>query len=103
MQIKNHIPRWLRSKYTLVTLLFLLFILLLDNRNLISQYNRYKELRSLRTAASDLGARNRQLQRENEAIRSNPIEIERVAREKYYMKRKNETVFLFEDAKSGKK
>jgi cell division protein DivIC len=84
-----------RNKYLIVTVVFLLFMLFLDNRNVFNQYGRYQELQNLRKTHRDLKADNRQRREDGEQLRSNPIEIERVAREKYYFKRDNETIFLF--------
>jgi cell division protein DivIC len=100
--VAKHIPRWMKNKYLLVTAAFLLFILVFDNRNLPNQYNRYRELKHLQNTATNLAAENKKLVQDNESLRSNPIEIERVAREKYYMKRGNETVFLFPDTEIKK-
>jgi cell division protein DivIC len=83
------------NKYLIVTIVFLLFMLFLDTRNVFNQYSRYKEMKSLEKAHRDLTTANKERREDGEQLRSNPIEIERVAREKYYMKRDNETIFLF--------
>lgn len=94
----KYIPNWLKNKYIVVTAVFLVFMLFLDNRNVFNQYNRYKELKNLERTHRDLTLTNRRLERDNRELQVNAAEIERIAREKYHMKRPNETVFLFTNA-----
>ena len=76
-------------------------MLFLDSRNVFNQYHRYREMKNLEKSHHDLTLMNRKLERDNRELQSNHAEIEKVAREKYYMKRKNETLFLFSDGKSA--
>lgn len=89
----------------MVTAVFLVFMLFLDSRNVFNQYNLYKELKNLERADRDLTLANKKLAQTNRKLTPddngsivNSAEIERLAREKYHMKRPNETVFLFTDA-----
>lgn len=97
----QHIPRWLKNKYLVVTGAFLLFTLFLDSRNMFNQYQRYREMKNLEKTHRELTLQNKKLERDNRELQQNHAEIEKVAREKYYMKRKNETLFLFSDGKSA--
>jgi cell division protein DivIC len=101
MKILQHIPRWVKSKYMVVILVFLLFTLFLDNRNIFNQYSWYREMTGLEKEHRDLTVRNRQLEADNRKLQTNTAEIEKVAREKYHMKRRNEVVFLFPEADAG--
>lgn len=122
MSILKHIPRWMTNKYIIVTLVFLLFMLFLDSRNVFNQYHLYsemkhleksyrdvtkanaartQELKNLEKSYQDLNAMNANLRKELDETQLNYSEIEKVAREKYHMKRKNETVFLFGGAKTN--
>jgi cell division protein DivIC len=103
MNILKHIPRWAKNKYLVVSLLFLLFVLFLDSRNIFNQYSRYRELKNLEKSHRELSRLNKELERDNRQLQTDHTEIEKVAREKYYMKRKNETVFLFSDAEPRQK
>lgn len=90
----NKLPFVLRNKYTLAAIVFLIYVLFFSKYNMIYQYKLRKEQNKLNAANTDLKKRIHELQKVDEDLKQNPLTIERIAREKYGMKRKDETVFF---------
>ena len=84
----------LKSKYTICTLAFLVFFVFLDSNGILSTYSLHKNNRLLKQQKKELeeGIREDSLNVIN--MKNNSAEIERFGRENYYMKRKNEDVFI---------
>ncbi len=97
--ILNKIPSWLKNKYILATLLFLLFIIFLDDNNVFYQYKLYKEQKKLAATTTNLQQKIKEAKAEDSKLQKNPLTIEKIAREKYGMKKENEVVFLFPETK----
>lgn len=99
----HKIPPFLKDKYFLTIVVFLVWILFLDRNNLISQFRLHKELKGhkrqmefyLKETFNDSVA----LQK----ITTDTAEMERVAREKYYMKRDSEDIYLIIPKPEAKK
>jgi cell division protein DivIC len=90
----NKIPRFIRNKYFITGLAFIVWIIFLDRNNLVSQYKQRKELIGLKKERQfyldDTG-------RDSAALRklaTDSTEAERIGREKYNMKRDSEDVFI---------
>lgn len=83
------------NKYVLVALLFLIWMLFLDNYS-------YLDHRILNKEINELEDNKRyykdEIKRDNKQIKKlkNPAQIEKYAREKYYMKRENEDIYIVE-------
>lgn len=94
MKLLNHIPSFLKNKYFISTAVFCVIMLFLDKNDFFTQAERSKELReaqqSKRYYTKELAAERKVLQ----ALETNPATVEKVAREKYLMKRDNEELFL---------
>ena len=73
MKLLTHIPAWLRNKYFIATAAFLAWMVFFDRNDLATQ------------------------------LQTNPATLEKYAREKYYMKRDNEDLFIItpESKKAG--
>jgi cell division protein DivIC len=94
MKLFHRIPSWIRNKYFISASAFLVWITFFDSKDLITQYQRKKELTTLRKSKSyyekEIASESKML----EELKSNPAAIEKFAREKYLMKRDNEELFL---------
>jgi len=97
--LKN-IPGFLRNKYALTIFLFLVWILFFDQNNLVDRYRMGREIRALE--ADRLYYLD---QIENDSTRLHELttdrdNLEKYAREQYYMKKSNEDVYvIIEDDK----
>jgi cell division protein FtsB len=84
-----------RHKCATITLLFAVFIIFIDDNNLIRRLSQNHEIgrlkREIDTYKKEYENDTRQL---NELI-TNPDKIEKIAREKYLMKRPNEDIYVF--------
>ena len=87
-----------RYKYVVALVIFLLILGVLDENSLWVRYQRQVEIgnlyRQIQKFQEQYDAETAQLQ----ALENNPAAVERLAREKYLMKRDNEDVFVFMDA-----
>ena len=94
MRLLTHLPAWLKNKYFISFAAFCVIILFLDKNDFFTQNGRLKELRKLQQSkryyTSQIAAERKEL----EALKTNPAAVEKLAREKYLMKRDNEELFL---------
>lgn len=99
-KIKNIIARfpflrYLGNKYILVLLAFAIWMLFLDNYSYLEHRVLNKEINELEDNIDYY-----KTEIKNDSIRikklKNPDQIEKYAREKYYMKRENEDIYIIE-------
>ena len=95
MKFLNQIPSWLKNKYFLSGVAFMVWILFLDNRNdLFSQYERLTRSRELSKNEQHLSNEIAETQKELDLLKNNAQSIEKYARENYMMKKDNEDLFI---------
>ena len=97
MKLLTHIPPFLRNKYLIAFAAFCAIILFLDKNDLLTQVARQKELQSLEDSKDYYTKEINRLQKDYREISSNPAAIEKLAREKYLMKRDNEEIFIIRE------
>jgi len=103
MKFLNHIPSWLKNKYLLSGIAFLVWILFLDNKNdLFSQYERLSRSGELTKNEDHLSNQITETQKELDLLKNNAQSIEKYAREKYMMKKDNEDLFILNPAPESK-
>lgn len=88
------LPNWMRNKYILAFIVFFVYVAVLSNYNLLRQYKLKSEQSKLEQVNRDLQTKIGDLRKIDEDLKQNPLSIERIAREKYGMKREGETVFF---------
>ena len=93
--MKYKIPYWLRNRYAITLLFFLLWVLFIDQNNIITQYEYRKQLNELEREKVYFSKEIEKTSKELEELSTNPKLLEKFAREKYFMKKDNEEVFLF--------
>lgn len=91
----DKIPSWLKNKYVLTILSFSIWILFFDQNNLITQYKYRTKLNSLLEDKQFYTKEIKTTQAELKELTTNPKTLEKFAREKYFMKKDNETIFVF--------
>ena len=72
-------------------------MLFLDKNDLFTQIDRTRELRQLRQSKAYYTDKIARERKELEGLEHNPAVVERYAREKFYMKRDQEEIFLVEE------
>ncbi len=87
----------LKNRYFIVTVLFLVWMLIFDQNNFFHQYDTQKELNSMRQKEAYLDSEIARNRAQIEKL-ENPEELERYAREKYWMKKDNEDLFIILDS-----
>tara|TARA_R110001592_G_scaffold95324_2_gene274708 strand:- start:8460 stop:8756 length:297 start_codon:yes stop_codon:yes gene_type:complete len=90
------IPNWLKNKYAISIAVFIVWLSFFDQNNFLVQYDFKKELQTLEQDKSFYVEEIKKTKIELEELTSNPITLEKFAREKYLMKKDNEEVFIFE-------
>lgn len=103
MKFLNHIPSWLKNKYLIAGVIFLAWMLFLDDKNdLFSQYERLTRSRELTKNEDHLSKQITETQKELDLLKNNVQSIEKYAREKYMMKKDNEDLFILNPAPESK-
>lgn len=85
---------WLKNKYVVSIIVFLVWMTFFDRNDFISQYSYKQELNKLKV---DKEYYLKQVEENKESIfelMSDPANLEKFAREKYHMKKDDEDVFL---------
>jgi hypothetical protein len=72
-------------------------MLFFDKNDILSQFERYSKLRELKASTSYFDQKIENARTELEKRKTDPSAYERIAREKYYMKKDNEDLFLFNE------
>ncbi len=88
------IPPWVRNRYTLTFLFFLVWMIFFDNNNLISRVKTIREIRQAEAKKAYYEKEIQAVRHDMEALFSDDQSLEKFAREKYHMKRENEDLFL---------
>lgn len=101
MAMLNRIPSWLTNKYLLTSVAFVLWITFFDDKDLLTQRERNGELEEMQESKAYYLSEIAREKKALEELKSNPAAIERLAREKYLMKRDNEDLFLIEGAEKA--
>jgi cell division protein DivIC len=97
MKLLTHIPGFLKNKYFIAFAAFCIVILFLDKNDFLTQLDRRKELRELEQSKKHYTTEIAAERKELEALRTNPATLEKYAREKYYMKKDGEELFIISE------
>ena len=90
----NRIPAFLKNKYLLSGLVFLVFVIFFDGNNFLSQYRLRKELNSLKAELKYLREETKKDSAELSLLKNDTLEMERIGREYYQMKRDSEDIYI---------
>ena len=94
----SRLPAWLRNKYFLSSLAFMVFLSFFDDRDLVTNYQHRKQLRELEKSAEYYRQEIENTQTELNQLRTDAATLEKYAREKYLMKRDNEDIYVIKPA-----
>ena len=86
-----------RHKYLITLLVFGVIIVFLDENSLIQRAKHQQEINTLN---SEITKYRKQYEEDTEKLKeltNNPEAMEKIAREKYLMKKPNEDIFIFEE------
>ena len=93
-KLVDKIPPFLKNKYLLTGVAFLVLMLFIDRNNLISQYKLRKELSGLRKELQFYRDQAKMDSTELSRLLGDSLELEKLGREKYMMKRDSEDIYI---------
>lgn len=103
MKLLTHIPSFFKNKYFISFAAFCVIIFFLDKNDFFTQYERRKELRDLQQSKQHYSTQLAAERKELQALETNPAAVEKIAREKYLMKRDNEELFIISEKSDNPK
>ncbi len=87
-------PAFTRNFFFITCITFLVWMLFFDTNDLISQFQLRSQVRELEHKKQHYSEKIKEVRKDREELMSNPQLLEKFAREKYLMKRKNEEVYI---------
>ena len=93
-KLLDKIPSFLKNKYLLTGVVFLALIIFLDRNNLISQYKMRRELNGLKKELQFYRDEAKKDSIELNRLMGDSLELEKLGREKYMMKRDSEDIYI---------
>jgi cell division protein FtsB len=94
MKLLTQLPAWLRNKFFIAFAAFAVWMLFFDEKDVFTMRHHRQELRDLQQSKKYYSDQVTREKTELENLKNNPSTLEKYAREKYYMKRDNEDLFL---------
>jgi cell division protein DivIC len=91
---RKRLPRWVRNHYLLLGFSFLLWMFFFDAEDLVTQYRLRKKLLSLKAEKAYYLEQIEKIQQARKGLESDEDLLEKFAREKYFMKRKTEDLYV---------
>lgn len=93
----DKIPPVLKNKYVLVLIIALVWFAFADKNSFIQHYRISRQIKELRQEKEYYRNEITRDSLEVEKLRNDPQELERFAREKYLMKKKDEDIFIVKE------
>jgi len=103
MKLLTHLPAWLKNKYFISFAAFTIIMLFLDKNDYFTQLGRKKELKKLEQGKAYYTREIEAELKELEQLKRDPATLEKYAREKYFMKKDNEDLFIVTEKSEGGK
>ena len=94
INLRDRLPHWMRNRYMITILIFILWLLLLDPNNLISRVKEVRERNRLVREKEYYMGRIEEDKRKLEELRTSNDNLEKFAREQYHMKKPDEDLFI---------
>lgn len=94
-QYWHRLPWFLKNRYILTVIGFVVWLTFFDQHNLISQIEYRAELYQLESDKEYYQQEITRIREDLEELLSDNEKLEKFAREKYFMKRENEDIFVF--------
>jgi len=94
MKLLNQLPPLLRNKFFIAFSAFTVWMLFFDERDVFTMSHHRQELRELQKSKKYYTEQTNKEKEVLENLKNNPAMLEKYAREKYYMKRDKEDLFL---------
>lgn len=98
----NKVPPVFRNRYILTVLVFFVWLILFDNNNLIDRFHYMKNMRQLEADREYYLNRIEEDSRKLKELKTDDENLEKFAREQYFMKKDNEDIYIITD-ENGKR
>jgi cell division protein FtsB len=95
--MKKSLIRLVKNKYTLSTVVFLLWLTFFNEIDLVYIFQSRQEVTALRNEVQRMKDDNARATQALFDLTTNTASLEKFARENYYMKRENEVVYVFKE------
>ena len=92
----------LRNKYLSSIIVFVVWISFFDRNDLFTQWDRKQELQKLEASKSFYEKEIAATKKDLTELNNNPAVLEKFAREKFYLKKRNEEIFIIDDSTKEK-
>ena len=92
--LRDRLPAWMKNRYVITVLIFLVWIIVLDPNNLISRVREIRNLNRLEREKEYYLGRIEEDRRKLNELRTSNENLEKYAREQYRMKRPDEDLFI---------
>src|SRR5690606_26424605 len=92
----------IRNKYLIAGVAFLIWMIFFDRYDFATQYNYLQEKSKLEKEKAFYGLENQKIEQAIKDAQYNPNEIQRIAREKYRMKKENEDIYVITEIEEKK-
>ena len=86
-----------QHKYLITILIFLLVVVFLDENSLIQRAKYRQEISTLKSEIQKYRTQYNEDTQKLKELMENPEALEKIAREKYFMKKPNEDIFIIEE------
>ena len=96
---KAKIPKFFRSFYFIIGSIFLIWMLFFDINDLYTQYQRHEKVKQLQRDTIFYTKGIKKIKDERAKLSTDSKKLEKFAREKYYMKKKGEDVYVIVEEK----
>ncbi|MEL6152477.1 MAG: septum formation initiator family protein [Bacteroidota bacterium] len=96
-QLWQKLPRWARNSYLLIGASFLVWMAFFDAEDLFTQYRLWRKLSDLQAERRYYEEQIDKVRQDQEGLTTNQELLERFAREKYFMKKKTEDLYIIVD------
>jgi len=90
----ERLPKFMKSYYFLLGIVFLFWMLFIDNNDFLSQYKLTRQLRNFEQEKAYYTNKIEEVEKERQELLSNQVLLEKFAREKYLMKKKSEDIYV---------
>ena len=94
INLRDRLPHWMRNRYMITVLIFILWLLLLDPNNIISRVREVRTRNRLVREKEYYMGRIEEDKRKLEELRTSNDNLEKFAREQYHMKKADEDLFI---------
>lgn len=90
----DRIPPFLRNKYILTLIIFIIWLVLLDSNNLVARYKEMKNLKKLKAEKEYYTRRIEEDKRKLYELKTDDHNLEKFVREQYRMKKPEEDLYI---------